>query len=141
MKSALFYLKCLNFPIFINFLEIFIEPYKEHLKLYHEGEFCKNDIFVIFSITAPLRRATKLIPGFADLPYEERLRNLNLPSMSYRLSRGDMIETYKWFHGSYTSSYSPISAATRSITRGHNFKLRKPTCNLDLRKHFFALRI
>jgi hypothetical protein len=40
------------------------------------------------------RRATKLIPGFSDLSYEDRLRRLKLPSLSYRRSRGDMIEVY-----------------------------------------------
>ena len=31
-----------------------------------------------------LRRATKLVPGYKELPYEERLRKLNLPTLAYR---------------------------------------------------------
>ena len=46
------------------------------------------------------RRATKLIPGLSDLSYEDRLHRLKLPSLSYRRSRGDMIEVciqdYEW---------------------------------------------
>ena len=38
------------------------------------------------------RRATKLIPTLKDLPYEERLRCLRLPSLNYRRRRGDMIQ-------------------------------------------------
>ena len=38
------------------------------------------------------RRATKLIPGYKELDYKERLIRLNLPTLSYRRLRGDMIE-------------------------------------------------
>ena len=41
------------------------------------------------------RRATKLIPGFYDLEYPQRLRKLKLPTLAYRRARGDMIEVYK----------------------------------------------
>ena len=38
------------------------------------------------------RRATKLIPGYKELDYKERLIRLKLPTLSYRRLRGDMIE-------------------------------------------------
>jgi plasmid maintenance system killer protein len=41
------------------------------------------------------KRATKQIPGMKNLSYEERLRKLELPTLSYRRLRGDMIEVYK----------------------------------------------
>ena len=41
------------------------------------------------------RRATKWIPGFYDLPYNERLRTLKLPTLACRRMRGDMIQVYK----------------------------------------------
>ena len=41
------------------------------------------------------KRATKLIRSIQDLPHEERLRQLNLPSHMHRKRRGDMIQTYK----------------------------------------------
>jgi len=41
-------------------------------------------------------RATKLVIGVKSLPYCERLRKLNLPTLKYRRLRGDiMIEVYK----------------------------------------------
>ena len=40
-------------------------------------------------------RATKLIDGFSQLTYTERLKILNLPTLAYRRARGDMIEVYK----------------------------------------------
>ena len=41
------------------------------------------------------RRATKLIPGFYNMSYPDRLRKLKLPTLAYRRARGDMIEVYK----------------------------------------------
>ena len=38
-------------------------------------------------------RATRMIPGFRNLSYEERLRRLDLSTLTYRRFRGDAIET------------------------------------------------
>ena len=43
-------------------------------------------------------RATKLIPGYKELDYKECLKRLNLPTLSYRRLRGDIIEIYKIFN-------------------------------------------
>ena len=43
-------------------------------------------------------RATKLINGFSNLTYKERLQKIGLPTLNYRRERGDMIELYKHFH-------------------------------------------
>jgi hypothetical protein len=50
-------------------------------------------------IESAQRRATKMLAGLRDMPYEERLATLKLPSMYYRLRRGDMIEVFKYLHG------------------------------------------
>ena len=41
------------------------------------------------------RRATKRLPGMKDLTYSERLKQLNLPTLTYRRVRGDMIQVFK----------------------------------------------
>ena len=46
-----------------------------------------------------MRRATKIIPSLADLPYTERLKELKLPTLSYRRVRGDMIQVFKIMNG------------------------------------------
>ena len=38
-------------------------------------------------------RATRMIPELREMPYEDRLRSLKLPSLNYRRARGGMIET------------------------------------------------
>ena len=42
------------------------------------------------------RRSTKLLPELNVLSYEERLRQLDLPTLVYRGARVDMIEAYKF---------------------------------------------
>ena len=89
-----------------------------------------------------LRRASKMIPGLRELPYEQRLSRLKLPSMKYRLVRGDLIEVFKWFHSFYQCETNLFAIENREInTRGHTYKLRKKFCRLELRKHFFTNRI
>ena len=65
-------------------------------------------------------RATKLIPGYKELDYKERLKSLNLPTLSYRCLRGDMIEIYKILTGNYDSTVTSNFFTLRenySITR------------------------
>ena len=48
------------------------------------------------------RRATKLVPNLRNVDYShysQRLKILKLPSMQYRLRRGDMIQVYKIVKG------------------------------------------
>jgi hypothetical protein len=43
-----------------------------------------------------------------NLSYEEHLRKLELPTLSYRRLRGDMIEVYKIIQGHYDPKASII---------------------------------
>ena len=45
------------------------------------------------------RRATKIAPTLSLLPYEERLKLLDLLTLKNRRRRGDMIITYKMLNG------------------------------------------
>ena len=41
------------------------------------------------------RTATKMVPELKDLTYEERLREMSLPTLQERRERGDLITMYK----------------------------------------------
>jgi hypothetical protein len=43
-----------------------------------------------------------------NLSYEEQLRKLEFPTLSYRRLRGDMIEVYKIIQGHYDTEASTI---------------------------------
>ena len=87
-------------------------------------------------------RATRLVPELAEMEYEDRLKALKLPSLMYRRFRGDLIETYKFFHGLYdVPSEKLLPPDTDKPTRGHVFKLEKQSHNLGLRKNFLSLRV
>ena len=86
------------------------------------------------------RRATKLVPALKDKQYEDRLKDLDLPSISYRRRRGDMIEMYKYLHGLYDVDTSFLQQ-NQNNNRGHSLKLKTQYSRLKLRHDFFSLRI
>ena len=109
-------------------------------------EYCHHIIYPRFKrdfrlIESVQRRATKFLSGLQDLDYEVRLRRLRLPSMLYRLKRGDMIEVYKYLHGHYNISDLPFILEDSSRTRGNSYKLKKIRCHGLIRQSFFANRI
>ena len=98
----------------------------------------KKDIDAIERVQ---RVATNTVPGLATLPYPERLRVLNLPSLIYRRARGDMIETYKYQPNVYDIDNEWLKPETSTVTIGHMRKLIKPRCNSTLRLHCFSHRV
>ena len=71
------------------------------------------------------KRATKLIPGMKDLSYEERLK-MDLPTLSYRRIRGDLIETYQILTGKYDPNVSSILPLNNNqVCRGIRTKFIK----------------
>ena len=70
----------------------------------------------------------------------ERLKYLNLPTLHYRRSRGDMIMVYKICSGIYDSNTACLFVKPTN-TRGHNFRLFKGHVLYDLRKYIFCNRI
>ena len=88
------------------------------------------------------RRATRIIPSIRDLPYEERLRELDLPSLAYRRRRGDMIQTYKIINGIDRLDKSKLFTPSPSTTtRGHRNKLYHPHAQKQVRRHSFSFRV
>ena len=88
------------------------------------------------------RRATRLIPHLAHLPYPQRMEYLGLPSLHYRRQRADLIQVFKIF--SKIDRLDPnifFVPQQYTSTRGHSKKLQKPRANTNLRLHSFSNRI
>ncbi len=76
------------------------------------------------------------------MSYEDRRRKIGLPTLAYRIVRGDMIEVFKMLHGLYDSDGCPnLPLTTYKVTRGHNFKLKKKTVKKTARLHSFTVRV
>ena len=88
------------------------------------------------------KRATKILPGLKNFSYEDRLNKLDLPSLAYRRSRGDMIETYKIINGFYDQDAIPnLQMSSVKITRGNDKKLFMLQSNKNIRRFSFCVRI
>ena len=87
------------------------------------------------------RRATKIIPELRDLSYEERLKECGLTTLETRRLRGDQIEVFKILNGYENIDRNMFFSLKKdSRTRGHEVKLVKDQCRLDIRKHSFSQR-
>ena len=76
------------------------------------------------SVESVQRRATKLIHGFNVKSYEDRIKQLKLPSLGYRRKRGDMIWMFKIMNGLVRVDASKLFVqASLSQTRGHPQKV------------------
>ena len=95
------------------------------------------------------RRATKLLPSLADLSYNDRLQQLQLPTLQYRRLRTDLIFLYKVTHDLITlntdthcSSCTNSSMLAPSLginTRGHDYKFQIQH-HQGIRNHFLSTR-
>ena len=93
------------------------------------------------------KRFTKMIPDVAHLKCPERLKNLKLPTLVYRRTRGDMIEMFKLITGKYDTKCMPglklysadVALETRE-TRGHRYRLKQRHCTYNIRQQYFINR-
>lgn len=88
------------------------------------------------------RRATKLVPGIAQLPYDERCKHLGLQTLQERRVRGDMIQTYKLLHGYEDVPLTRFFQRNTHRLRGHSYKLSKPDhWRTTMKGNWFAIRV
>ena len=122
--------------MFLCLFKAFVRPQLEYANAIWNPYKAKG----INAIENVQRRATKLIPSLQKMSYTERLQKLKLPTLVYRRTRGDMIETYKILHN-YNEEITPIIKPNTSATRGNSLKMLKPRFNRDIRKFSFTNRI
>ena len=80
-----------------------------------------------------------MIPSLSHLPYHDRLKCLNLPSLQYRRRRGDLIYLYQILNGVYDVDFKLFSPSTSTTTRGHTMKLVKHYANSLTRSNFLVI--
>ena len=83
------------------------------------------------------KRATKMVNGLRNLPYEDRLRTLDLFSLKYRRLRGDLIEVFKFIKGEETGYLSGLfEFDEKNRGRCHQYKLLVKYSRTRLRQSF-----
>ncbi len=75
---------CLNESMLTQLYTAIVRPHLEYANVVWHPHQQQH----INALEAVQHRATRLIPGMSSLPYEERLRRLKLPSLSFRRQRG-----------------------------------------------------
>ena len=76
-----------------------------------------------------------------DLTFEERLKECGVTTLETRRLRGDLIEVFKrlnWYENIDRNMFFSLKKDSR--TRGHEIKLVKDQCRLDVRKYSFSQR-
>ena len=138
--------KHLNKEIFKLLYKSMVRPHLEYNSVVWSPHL-KKDMDVIERVQ---RRATKMVPGLKNLSYEDRLRELELPTLKFRRERADLIETYNILTQKHIlntdcrckvcPNKQMFQKSLSTNTRGHSMKLQaqKATGN---RFHFFASRV
>ena len=73
------------------------------------------------------RQATKLVPELKLLSYQERLRELNLPTLYYGRNRYELIQLFKIVSHEENTEVENL-AFNDNNTSGHIFKIQDPRC-------------
>ena len=79
----------LDIDIFLRLYKSLIRPHLEYANVIWHPHLIRQSA----AIERVQRRATKLLPGFKNLSYEQRLRAIKLPTLKSRRLRGDIIQT------------------------------------------------
>ena len=133
----------------------FLKLYKQHVRCHLEyavqawNPWLKKDTDLMESVQ---KRAVRCIKGLHG-SYEEKLIQLNLPSLVERRKRGDMIQTYKIIH--QIDKVDPktwFQFRDNRPTRGNmqidnggiprkKLSLNAPWCQTDVRRNFYSNRV
>ncbi|CAB3254135.1 unnamed protein product [Arctia plantaginis] len=84
-----------------------------------------------------------MVFSLKNVSYQERLLELNLPTLEQRRMRGDLIETYKILNHHYNvrDIESMFTMNPNTQLRGHSMKLSKHLCTSNPRKYFLPNRV
>ena len=129
--------KNLSRDMVLKIYKLYIRPKLEYAQSVWNPYYAK-DIELIERVQ---RRITRLPHGLKDIPYEDRLKTLNITTLRDRRIRGDLIETFKILNGHYSCSLNIYNLSNSTNLRGHHQKLTKEKCNKLLRRNFLSNRV
>src|SRR5664279_5727136 len=96
----------------------------------------------IDSIERVQRRFTKRLPGLKYYSYADRLKKLNTISLELRRLHIDLTMCYKIVFGIIDLNFDDFFTVNPSIvTRGHPYNLFRRRGDVNVRRHFFNIKI
>ena len=124
--------------IILNLYNALVRPHLEYC-VQCWSPYYKKDIEKLEGVQ---RRVTKLIPRLRNKPYEERLSELNLFSLTKRRLRGDLIEVFKIVKGIENMDKEKyFTIDTSNTTRSNGYKIVGKRFQTNEAKYFFFNRI
>ena len=82
------------------------------------------------------------VAEIGELPYDERLEELNLFSIQGRLLRNDLILIWKIINNQCIIQFDSLFQLAPALgTRGHAYKMLRPHVRLECRRRFFSVRV
>lgn len=131
-------ISCKNKDIILRLYKALVRPKLEYC-IQAWRPYLRKDIDKLEKVQ---RRATKMIQGYRNYSYPQRLQYTRLTTLEERRDRGDLIEVYKFISGINKVDYKKFfTISNNNRTRGHKYKLEKSRSRLDIRKNFFSQRI
>ena len=99
----------------------FVRPHLEYAQVIWSPKLKKHSDL----IENVQRRATKIVDSCKHQTYENRLQQINIPTMKYRRAVSDMVEVYKHLHFYDKSSVPEKFIARTRPNRRHDFELKR----------------
>ena len=128
----------LNNDVFLKLYKAMVRPIMEYANTIWGSHFLLDKR----RLERVQRRATKMIPSLNDKSYQHRLTSLDLPSLTYRSTRGDLSFLYKLINGYFNLDFSTFLTLSPNIhTRGNSLKLYKPFTHRLCRSNYFSVRV
>ena len=130
--------ECRTKEVILNLYNALVRPHLEYC-VQCWSPYYKKDIEKLERVQ---RRVTKLIPRLRNKPYEDRLKELNLFSLSKRRLRGDLIEVFKIVKGIENMNIEKyFTIDTSNTTRNNGCKIVGKRFQTHQAKYFFFNRI
>jgi len=113
---------CRDIKLLICAFITYVKPLVEYNTVVWSPSALRN----IDALESVQRRFTKQLSGLKHMPYAERLKYLNLPSLELRRVRADMYWCYKIVFGLVDIQPDDFFLLIPvTVTRGHKYKLFK----------------
>ena len=127
---------CRSKHVMLNIYKAMIRPHIEYCVQIWAPAPHHGNWMVIMKLENVQRAFTRLIDGIGLLPYDERLKGLNLTTLLERRARGDLIETFRIVKGiaQYGNKLFNISR------NGYRLVLGSSTANTKI-QDFFSRRV